>query len=257
MLDLLIRRRTRGKLWLFLFALLIPHLTSCAQVEVSLSGDNADIVDVRPYSFNPADVPATPLCPLTMPLASSKQNTGVWCWAASAQMVINYLHAVEEQPPVSQCDIVNRAVEFNPTDDPNCCKAEDGYAPTSGEQGKLVFKEMLNRCRVRNWPDIVLTQYGYNVQKVSPLDWLGLTAQFCEKPIPTPYIIVVRFFDEYNTFAGAHSSVVGGARVTPGGEKYVEVSDHSEDDFFLMKWEAFKDGVQGDFVHEADFIIIN
>lgn len=243
--------------WLFLFALLIPHLTGCAQVEVSLSGDNAHIVDVRPYSFDPSMIPATPLCPLRNPLAPTKQNTGVWCWAASAQMVINYLQAVNgETPLVSQCNIVNRTLDVDPTAKLNCCKAEDNYIYTSEDGSTSLFAAMQSRCRVRYNPLAALKDYGYNAEEASPpVEWTGLTGQLCGNH--TPYISVVSFYDDDGGgIAGTHSSVVGGARVTPDGDRYVEVSDHSEDDFFLMKWEAFEAGVPGDFVHVRDYINI-
>jgi hypothetical protein len=255
MVHHLIRRRTMGKLWLFLFALLIPPLTGCVQVEVSLSGDNAAIVDVGKYSLGREEVDTTAICPLRTPLASNKQNTGVWCWAASAQMVINYLQAVNgEESLVSQCTIVNVALAVDPAADLNCCNAEDSYDPTMTELGNPAFTQIRARCQKRFNPLMALQANQYDAQEASPLEWEGLTDQFCTKK--TPYIFVVRFYDDDGSFAGAHSSVVGGARVTPDGDRYVEVSDHSEDDFFLMKWEAFKAGVRGDFDHVRDYIDI-
>lgn len=248
-----------GKHWLFLFALLIPHLTGCVQVEVSLSSDNAGIVDVPRYIFDRQDSivkDTTPLCPLAQPLASYKQNTGVWCWAASAQMVINYLQAANgETPLVSQCNIVNGTLAVDPLADLNCCKAEDNYSPTFDDGINPDFEKMRTRCRVRNNPLEALRLNHYKVMEASPpVRWEGLNDQLCRNH--TPYISVVSFYDDDGSLAGAHSSVVGGARVTPDGDRYVEVSDHSEDDFFLMKWEAFEAGVPGDFVHVRDYINI-
>lgn len=234
------------KSWLFLFLLLIPHLTSCAQVEVSLSGDSSARL---PYIFNPIDVPATPLCPLTNPLRYYKQNTGVWCWAASAQTVINYLG----DGSVSQCNIVNNTFDVNPGDYLNCCKAEDSYIPTPTDLADPAFEPMRQRCRVRHKPLAALLKNEHSADTSSPpVDWQGLTDQLCGKR--TPYISVVRFYDNNGTLAGRHSSVVGGARVTSTGDRFAEIGDHSEDDnFFLMKWEAFEKGVPGDFIHEFDY----
>lgn len=244
-----------GKLWLFLFALLIPPLTSCVQVEVSLSGNNATIVDVPPYRFNPADVPATPLCPLSPPLLSLKQNTGVWCWAASAQMVINYLGN-----PVSQCDIVSKTLDHQiSSNPPGCCMAEDSFVPDPPPPPDDVpYNQQVAaaqaRCLERLWPSKPLGAYGYNFETSDPIEWPGLTDQLCTKK--TPYVFVMIVYDENGNYVGRHSSVVGGARVTSEGDQYVEISDHSADDFFLMKWEAFKNGVPGDFKHELDYINI-
>jgi len=246
-----------NKSWLFLFTLLIPYLTSCAQVEVSLSGDNAAIVDVPPYRFNPEDVlAATPLCPFTS-LASYKQNTGVWCWAASAQMVINYLGN-----PISQCYIASITLQHTiPSDPPGCCMAEDSFVPDPNPPdppGKILYDQWVEdartKCLVRYSPLEALRKNGYTADTSGPLGWEDLTGQLCGQQ--KPYVSVVRFYDDNGSLAGAHSSVVGGGRVTPNGDKYVEVSDHSEDDFFLMKWEAFKTGVPGDFVHAYDYINI-
>lgn len=251
MLDRLIRSRTMGKLCLFLFVLLMPSLTSCARVEVSLNGDN---VARPPYIFNPEEVPATPLCPLT-PFASPKQNTGVWCWAASAQMVINYLGN-----PLSQCEIVSKTLDHQiPSNPPGCCMAEDSFVPDPPPPpDDVLYNEQVadarTKCLKRYWPSKALRAYQYNVEETSdPIDWPGLTDQLCTKR--TPYIFVVSFYDN-GIYAGRHTSVVGGARVTSDGDRYVEISDHSEDDFFLMKWGAFAAGVPGDFKHEFDFINI-
>ena len=255
------------KLWLILFALLIPYLTGCVQVEVSLSSDNGGIVDVGQYSFGREKVlDAMPICPLTTTLESQKQNTGVWCWAASAQMVINYLRAVNEPPLVRfrQCYIASIALTDTaippaiPPPPPDCCMAEDSFVPEESPPDPAAYKLKLDKaqrtCRERLSPLIALKKNGYTAEQSSPLLWEGLTDQLCTKQ--TPYIIVVRFYDDDGSLAGAHSSVVGGARMTPDGDRYVEVSDHSEDDFFLMKWEAFKAGVPGDFDHVNDYIDI-
>ena len=239
------------KYWLILVALLIPHLISCAQVEVSLSGNKTA---VPPYIFDPMDVPATPLCPLTNPFKSYKQNTGVWCWAASAQTVINYI-SPPNPDPVSQCAIVNNSLDVDPNASYNCCKAEDDYIPTPVEQNDPAFQAMLNRCRVRYKPLSALVNNGHGADdSLPPLNWQGLTDQLCGNH--TPYIIIVTFYDDNGNFAGRHSSVIGGARVTSNGDKYVEVNDHWGDNFFLMKWEAFERGVEGDFKHEVDHINI-
>ena len=252
-----------GKLWLILFALLIPPLTSCVQVEVSLSGDNEDIVDVGQYRFDKEVVPTTALCQLAQPLASEKQNTGVWCWAASAQMVINYLQSVNGPTPVrvSQCDIASIALKDAASPPPplDCCMAEDSFVPEESPLNPDAYRLKLDKadqtCRVRFWPLEALRKNGYSADEASPpVIWQGLTEQLCAKG--TPYIFVVRFYDDNGNFEGAHSSVVGGGRVALNGDKYVEVSDHSEDDFFLMKWEAFERGVPGDFVHDVDYINI-
>ena len=68
----------------------------------------------------------------------------------------------------------------------------------------------------------------------------------------------MKFYDDATgQFAGRHSSVVEGAWVTSIGEQYIGFDDHSGDGFMLMKWEAFKDGVEGDFDHETDYINID
>lgn len=245
MFDQLASEKKREILQIFLIVLLIAQI-GCAQVDVSLDADNTV---QRPYIFDKDDprfAAATPLCPLTTPLISNKQKNGVWCWAASAQMTINYLRAFNGLDTIEQCDIVNMLL--TPPTGINCCKAEDGYDPADPET-----VPSRNHCSVRRAPLDALQKLGYNADRHSPpLKWDGLSEQLCTKRVP--YIGVVQFYDNDGTLAGRHSSVIGGGRVTPDGEKYIEVTDHSEDDFFVMKWEAFDGGVRGDFVHDYDLI---
>jgi hypothetical protein len=178
-------------------------------------------------------------------------------------MVINYLQSVNGATPVeevSQCKIASIALTdpANPPP-PDCCMAEDTFVPDVSPSDPVAYQLKLDKarrtCRERFSPLIALRKNGYIADEVhSPFNWEGLTHQLCT--IHTPYIFVVRFYDDDGNFSGAHSSVVGGARQTPDDERYVEVSDHSEDDFFLMKWKAFENGVRGDFVHELDYINI-
>ena len=242
------------KSWVLLFALLIPHLTSCAQVEVSFDTDKV----AKPrFIFDPSEVPATPLCPLTN-LPSYKQNTGVWCWAASAQTVINYLGYPNE---FLQWEIVNNTLGVEPAKPPtkpfDCRHALDSYMPSTGEETDPRFIDMRAKCRVRKTPLDALRQNHHSVDgPVPPLNWGGVIDQLCGKH--TPYIFVVKFYDDATgQFAGPHSSVVEGAWVTSIGEQLIGFDDHSGDGFMLMKWEAFKDGVEGDFDHETDYINIH
>jgi hypothetical protein len=250
MLKTITPSRLRLLFPIILYLCLIPFLTSCVQTDISLENDSRLVVQ-KPYIFDKNDpvlAPAAPLCPLTS-LSSYKQETGVWCWAASAQMMINYLGG---RALISQCDVVNNALDVSPTDDPNCCKAKDDYVPTSGELGNPNFEKMQARCRVRGWPLDALRKNGRTADMTTfPLNWSELSEQLCTKRVP--YISVVQFYDNDGSLAGRHSSVVGGGRITSDGERYVEISDHSNDDFFIMKWTAFEYGVEGDFVHEYDY----
>ena len=157
---------------------------SCAQVEVSF-----DAVARPRYIFDPSEVPATPLCPLTN-LRSNKQNTGVWCWAASAQTIINYLGYPSE---VFQWDIVNQTLgvaespypHANPYD---CRVAEDSYIPTPAEQIDQDFPDMLKKCQTTQNPLAALTQFHpkHSGQEHVPLNWGEVIDQLCGKH--TPYI---------------------------------------------------------------------
>lgn len=254
MSDHLSTSKSKAILQFFLLVFAIPHVVACVQVDISLggSGDNTSIVQ-EPYIFDKDDpilVPASPLCPLTTPLVSYKQRTGVWCWAASAQMAINYLRAINSETPISQCEIANTMLNRPPTPGIDCCKAEDDYAPTTPDPEVGPSR---TKCIQRMSPSDALEATGYAADKaIPPLKWQGLSEQLCTKRIP--YISVVRFYDNNGSLSGRHSSVIGGGRVMPDGEQYVEVTDHSEDDFFVMKWIAFESGVQGDFVHDYDYV---
>jgi hypothetical protein len=168
-------------------------------------------------------------------------------------MVINYLRTVSSEDPLTQCDIANAMLNNPPTPGIDCCKAEDDYIPSNPPDPEV--EPSRTKCLQRIAPPDALMAKRYTADKaIPPLTWNGFTDQLCTKRLP--YIGVVRFYDSDGSLGGRHSSVIGGGRVLSNGERFVEVTDHSEDDFFVMRWTAFETGVSGDFIHEYDYVNI-
>src|SRR4051812_3146378 len=78
------------------------------------------------------------------------QETSMWCWAASGQMVMEFLGT-----NVTQCDEANK--RFGKS---NCCN-----------------KPTPNECVKGGWPEF--DKYGFNFNKTSdaPLSWDSLKSQ--------------------------------------------------------------------------------
>ena len=78
------------------------------------------------------------------------QQTSMWCWAASGQMVMEFLGV-----SVTQCDEANKRFGLN-----DCCNSP---AP--------------NHCVNGGWPEF--DKYGFTFQKTSdaPLSWEGVKSQ--------------------------------------------------------------------------------
>lgn len=118
------------------------------------------------------------------------QETNMWCWAASGQMVMNYLGGA-----VVQCDEANK--EFGRSD---CCNN-----PTPGA------------CVQGGWPQP--DKYGFTANTTSDaaLTWEQVKSQiYCQKK---PFA-----FAWHWTGGGGHM-MVGFGYSTAGANKYVEVNN--------------------------------
>jgi len=120
------------------------------------------------------------------------QLTNMWCWAASGQMTMDFVHPGVN---VQQCDEANK--EFGRSD---CCNSP-----------------VPNKCIEGGWPEY--TKYGFKADQTSdaPLTWSQIKRQiFCaEKPFA---------FSWHWNNGGGHMMVVTGY-TTVDGTHYVDVNN--------------------------------
>lgn len=125
------------------------------------------------------------------------QETSMWCWAASGQMVMDYLGH-----NVSQCVQANN--RFARTD---CCNS-----PVPN--GK--------KCIKGGWPEFGKYNFDFKTTSNAPLSWDQLRKQTSGGPSPCkrrPFC-----FTWHHSGGGGHMMVAIGYK-TVGGTNFVEVND--------------------------------
>ena len=128
----------------------------------------------------------------SVPVTLNGQQTNMWCWAASGQMTMNYVHPASN---VQQCDEANK--EFGRTD---CCNS-----PVPGP------------CVNGGWPEY--TKYNFTADTTSDaaLSWSQIQSQiYCAKK---PFA-----FSWHWNGGGGHMMVATGY-VTIDGTNYVSVNN--------------------------------
>jgi hypothetical protein len=127
-----------------------------------------------------------------LPVTLDGQQTGMWCWAASGQMTMNYIHPASN---VQQCDEANRRFGR-----PDCC----GNPVPSG-------------CVNGGWPEYDKYNFKADVTSNVALTWAQLTDQiFCQKK---PFA-----FSWHWNGGGGHMMVATGYQ-TLNGVNYVWVNN--------------------------------
>lgn len=224
-------------------------LSACIRVHVDLATTGTAVPLDNPSKTITGDgepgVTTTKQCDLKFQINSARQETGSWCWVASAQLVVEYL----TQKRVDQCALVTTAFEPRLTEKQaeslkkyDCCDYLNGDLDAAGAIGGI--------CDKGGWPEMILDVKGITYKKNDVrrgLDWDGLTEQICND---RPFIFVVQW-----SGGGRHSSVGGGYHTTAKFGNFVDVYDHSIEGFFVMPEEEFR-GNSGDFTHEFDYVDI-
>jgi hypothetical protein len=102
----------------------------------------------------------------SLPVTLHPQETGMWCWAASGQMVMHYLGN-----NVAQCDQANN--RFGRTD---CCNIDLCPPPT---EPAPAWPNPCN-CVCGGWPEF--DKYGFTFDRTSnaPLSWGDLKEQLSD-----------------------------------------------------------------------------
>ena len=189
------------------------------------------------------EVPLELPCFLKSQVPGANQKTGSWCWAASAQLVVEYLTGVA----APQCELVSDVFVEKLKDHHhgqlgqpvNCCDWLNNGA------GGWRVAEI---CDQGGWPELALRERNIHFDKKDqaqgPLEWRIFTDEICAD---RPFIFVVGWKN-----GGRHSAVGGGYQTTQHFGSFVEVYDHSPDEFYVMPLREFQGG--GNFVHEYDYI---
>jgi hypothetical protein len=183
-------------------------------------------------------------CFLKSQVPRANQETGSWCWAASTQLIVEYLTKI----PTRQCALVGEVfherLKARPETFQDCCDYQNLAASLSAQ----IPENLANICDQGGWPESALVrqniQFNKRDQTQGLLKWTSLTHEICED---RPFIFVVRW-----NSGGRHSAVGGGYQTTQHFGNFVEVYDHSPDEFYVMPLREFQGG--GNFIHEFDYI---
>ena len=229
-------------------AVLSGALSACIGIHIDLATNGTAVPgDTPPEPFldekNQNEVPQPPdtttQCDLKSQVPNAQQLTGSWCWAASSQLVVEYL----TKKPAPQCELVSQT--FNLPDPAlNCCQYLEGTATAS---------QLEATCDQGGWPEWILKIKDISYTKMEAsrgeqLGWAGLTKQICDNH---PFIFVVEW-----SGGGRHSAVGGGYHTTAQFGNFVEIYDHSPSGFSAMPYQEFL-GHRGSFTHEFDYVDIH
>jgi hypothetical protein len=118
------------------------------------------------------------------------QQTNMWCWAASGQMVMEFLGTL-----VTQCDEANRRFGHN-----DCCNS-----PTPGP------------CVQGGWPEFGKYGFAFKTTSNAPLSWDDLRLEVASRGRPFA-------FSWHWNGGGGHMMVVTGYQ-TLNGQQYVSIND--------------------------------
>jgi hypothetical protein len=252
---------------LILFTLLLFTGSACTKVSVS----------VRQHTTSSSNELTGTNCKLQRELKNQGQKTNVWCWAASAHTVIEYL----KNEPIKQCNLVtarnsgqltyewenwledwrkkNPGKKVPRLDPPTCCMRmpEDG-----GPRLKPNEEIAQNICDQNGWPEyIFFTQefrthfegyaYDWTIPYPNGLSWGEIAEEICAD---RPMISAILYGPELG--GGAHTVVIGGYNELEDGSQWVHVYDPSyntlEEDFYLWPYDVYL-GDPGVFTHVRDY----
>lgn len=166
-----------------------------------------------------------------LPVASHPQETGMWCWAASGQMVMDFLGS-----NVAQCTQANN--RFGRTDCPcNQC----GPNPVANPP-----------CVFGGWPEF--QRYGFTFQRTNntALSWDDLRAEISQSPMCGARPIA---FSWHWNGGGGHMMVATGF-VTVGGVNYVSILDPwapCQGNVRVITYDAYVGGAGYTYTHWDDF----
>ena len=174
-------------------------------------------------------------------ITQQKQKTSAWCWAATAQIVMD-VHLAKEryQESTTQCDAVSRVFRDGLTDVPmrTCCNMP-----------------LHSACYRAWWPDAVFDAYGFDyrwIQTPNVIMWEGLAAEICQG---RPFIYVVE-----DNEGGRHAYVVTGYQfITDAINKtaqIVEIFDPLDSHYDFRTYEEFAEDIAREEKHYRTYVAI-
>lgn len=251
--------RTRSFFFISLFALLLVSGSACTNVYVYVRASGSGLTGTH--------------CKLQRELTNQHQETNVWCWAASAHTVIEYL---KNQPnnPIKQCDLVQAVyrsqlmyewgnwLKTNPPGGlgpPTCCMNMPEVELPPKTKNVEIAQDI---CYQNGWPEYVFfteefrTQFeGYDYDWTIPyphgLSWDEIVEEICAD---RPMISIILYALEIG--GGGHAVVIGGYSELDDGSQWVHVYDPgyntAEEDSYLWPYDVYL-GDPGVFTHVRDY----
>lgn len=148
-----------------LFALLLVSGSACTNVYVHVRASGSGLTGTH--------------CKLQRDLTNQHQETNVWCWAASAHTVIQYL----KNQPIKQCDLLQAvykgqlfyewanlpASSTTGKGSPNCCMEMPEDLPNPTEENVKIAQAV---CYQNGWPEFVFaTEEFHTSYEGFQYDW--------------------------------------------------------------------------------------
>ena len=250
-----------------LFALLLLTESACTKVYVS----------VRQHVSNSNSGLTGTHCKLQRELRNQNQKTNVWCWAASAHTVIEYL----KDQPIEQCNLVQAVygskLEYewgqfgkeHPGDPdinlktPNCCMSMPEDKLSRATKNVEVAQDI---CYQNGWPEFIFdtekfhttfdrVQYDWWTPYPHGLTWAEIVEEICAD---RPMIDVILYARGLG--GGGHAVVIGGYNELEDGSQWVHVYDPGyntmEEDYYLWSYDTYL-GDPGVFTHVRDYTNIS
>jgi Peptidase_C39 like family len=245
---------------IILFAILLFTGSACTKVYVSVH---------QPTSSSKL---TGTNCKLKRELVNQHQETSVWCWAASAHTVIEYLRN-EPNNPITQCDLVQAVYgsqlasewskehpsDSTPPDTLTCClpMKETELKPTKHDVSMAQ-----NFCYQNGWPEFIFAtekfrttsnwvMYDWSKPYPHGLRWDEIVEEICAD---RPMISVILYAREIG--GGGHAVVIGGYSELQDGSQWVHVYDPShnteEGDSYIWPYDIYL-GNPGVFTHVRDY----
>ena len=208
-------------------------------------------------------------CKLQRPLTNQHQETNVWCWAASAHTVIEYL----KNQPIKQCELLQAVYQGQLSyewaqlpkastvnlESPTCCMnmPEDELPPRTKN-----VEVAQNVCYQNGFPEAVFAtqdfyttfngiEYDWSIPYPHGLSWEEIVGEICAD---RPMISVILFARQLG--GGGHAVVIGGYSELDDGSQWVHVYDPGynteEEDSYIWPYDVYL-GNPGVFTHVRDY----
>jgi hypothetical protein len=188
---------------------------------------NCDVPDPPPICDPRPRPKCTPPSTTSLNVTLRPQQTGQWCWAASGQMVMEYLGSF-----VAQCTQANNRLGRN-----DCCNN-----PTPAA------------CVQPGWPEF--TRYGFNsaITSDTALPWSTVRAHIAPTTASSPCRQQPFAFSWHWVGGGGHMMVARGYQ-TQSGTNWVQINDPWSPNVGNTRWITYDWYVAGanDHTHWNDY----